>query len=109
MGNKLLKSSPELQEVKDTIERLVAEQAAIARGWKEKELWLQQCLQLQMFNKEADNIDAVTSAHQAFLEFSDLGVSFFLTLYSFIYILRFLILTSQYTAKYGILLICFIN
>lgn len=75
LGNKLLKSNPGLQEVKDTVERLVAEQAAIARGWKEKELWLQQCLQLQMFNKEADNIDAVTSAHQAFLEFSDLGVS----------------------------------
>lgn len=71
----MLKSNPELQEVKDTIERLIAEQAAIARGWKEKELWLQQCLQLQMFNKEADNIDAVTSAHQAFLEFFDLGVS----------------------------------
>lgn len=75
LGNKLLKSNPELQEVKETIERLKAEEAAIARGWKEKELWLQQCLQLQMFNKEADNIDAVTSAHQAFLEFSDLGVS----------------------------------
>lgn len=74
LGNKLLKSNPELTEVKDTIERLIAEQAAIARGWKEKELWLQQCLQLQMFNKEGDNIDAVTSAHQAFLEFSDLGV-----------------------------------
>lgn len=66
-----------MQEVKDTIERLIAEDAAIARGWKEKELWLQQCLQLQMFNKEADNIDAVTSAHQAFLEFSDLGVSLY--------------------------------
>ncbi|KAJ8962237.1 hypothetical protein NQ318_018209 [Aromia moschata] len=75
LGNKLLKSNPELQEVKDTTERLMAEQAAIARGWKEKEHWLQQCLQLQLFNKEADNIDAVTSAHQAFLEFSDLGNS----------------------------------
>ncbi|KAJ8972183.1 hypothetical protein NQ314_000313 [Rhamnusium bicolor] len=75
LGKKLLKSNPELQDVKDNIERLIAEQAAIARGWKEKENWLQQCLQLQLFNKEADNIDAVTSAHQAFLEFSDLGCS----------------------------------
>lgn len=75
MGNKLLKSNPDLPEVRDMIDRLKAEQDAIARGWKEKELWLQQCLQLQMFNKEADNIDAVTSAHQAFLEFCDLGVS----------------------------------
>ncbi|VEN48181.1 unnamed protein product [Callosobruchus maculatus] len=75
LGKKLLKTNPELHEVEDTVERLIAEQAAIARGWKEKERWLQQCLQLQLFNKEADNIDAVTSAHQAFLEFSDLGNS----------------------------------
>uniref|UniRef100_V5GNX9 Spectrin beta chain, non-erythrocytic 5 n=1 Tax=Anoplophora glabripennis TaxID=217634 RepID=V5GNX9_ANOGL len=75
LGNKLLKSNPGLNDVKDNIERLIAEQAAIARGWKEKQHWLQQCLQLQLFNKEADNIDAVTSAHEAFLEFSDLGNS----------------------------------
>ncbi|CAG9824099.1 unnamed protein product [Phaedon cochleariae] len=75
LGNKLLKSNPELHHVKDDVDRLIAEQAAIARGSKEKELWLQQCLQLQLFNKEADNIDAVTSAHQAFLEFNDLGNS----------------------------------
>lgn len=70
-----MKSNPGLNDVRDNIERLIAEQAAIARGWKEKQHWLQQCLQLQLFNKDADNIDAVTSAHQAFLEFSDLGVS----------------------------------
>ncbi|XP_023018167.2 spectrin beta chain, non-erythrocytic 5 kst isoform X2 [Leptinotarsa decemlineata] len=75
LGSKLLRTNPELVDVKDTVERLLAEQAAIARGSKEKELWLQQCLELQLFNKEADNIDAVTSAHLAFLEFSDLGNS----------------------------------
>ncbi|KAL1509008.1 hypothetical protein ABEB36_003816 [Hypothenemus hampei] len=75
LGRKLLKTNPELLEVKDLIDRLEAEQAAITRGWKEKENWLQQCLRLQEFNKEADNIDAVTSAHLAFLEFADLGNS----------------------------------
>ncbi|XP_066150741.1 spectrin beta chain isoform X4 [Euwallacea fornicatus] len=75
LGRKLLKTNPELLEVKDLIDRLDAEQAAISRGWKEKEHWLQQCLKLQEFNKEADNIDAVTSAHLAFLEFSELGSS----------------------------------
>lgn len=74
LGRKLLKTNPELHEVKDLIDRLEAEQAAIARGWKEKDHWLQQCLKLQEFNKEADNIDAVTNAHVAFLEFCDLGV-----------------------------------
>ncbi|CAG9768666.1 unnamed protein product [Ceutorhynchus assimilis] len=75
LGLQLLKTNPELHQVKDFIDRLEAEQAAISRGWHEKEHWLQQCLRLQEFNKEADNIDAVTSAHLAFLEFSDLGNS----------------------------------
>lgn len=75
LGSKLLQSNPELTDVRDRLLRLGAEQDALARGWEEKQDWLQQCLQLQLFNKEADNIDAVTNAHQAFLEFSDLGVS----------------------------------
>lgn len=74
MGEKLLKSNPALTDVSDKLDRLTAEQEAIARGWNEKQAWLQQCLQLQMFNKEADNIDATSSSHQAFLEFLDLGV-----------------------------------
>lgn len=78
LGKKLLKSNPNLTDVKEKVNRLAEEQAAILRGWKEKEDWLKQCLQLQMFNKEADKIDAATSSHQAFLEFSDLGVSNFL-------------------------------
>lgn len=72
---KLLKSNPELADVKERLDRMAAESDALARGWREKQEWLLQCHQLQLFNKEADNIDAVTSAHQAFLEFSDLGVS----------------------------------
>ncbi|XP_050313156.1 spectrin beta chain, non-erythrocytic 1 isoform X2 [Anthonomus grandis grandis] len=75
LGQKLYRTNPELHEVKDLIDRLEAEQAAIFRGWKEKEHWLHQCLRLQEFNKEADNIDAVTSAHMAFLEFSTPGNS----------------------------------
>lgn len=77
MGKKLLKSNPKLEGVSENLEKLAAEQEAIARGWNEKEAWLQECLQLQMFNKEADNIDAATSSHVAFLEFSDLGVKSF--------------------------------
>lgn len=75
LGEKLVKSNPELHDIPENLARLSAEQAAIARGWKEKQLWLQQCHQLQLFNKEADKIDAATSSHQAYLEFSDLGCS----------------------------------
>lgn len=74
LGKKLIENNPSIKEVPENIERLKQEQAAIARGWKEKDKWLQQCLQLQKFNKEADKIDASSSAAQAFVEFTDLGV-----------------------------------
>lgn len=78
MGKKLLKSNPGLSDVKEQLELLEAQRDALKRGWPEKQEWLNQCLQLQLFNKEADNMDAATSAHQAFLEFHDLGVRNFI-------------------------------
>jgi len=41
--------------------------------WRERGDWLYQCSDLQLFNKEADHIDASTSSHEVFLEFTDLG------------------------------------
>lgn len=76
LGKELLKTNPKLTAVSEKIERLEAEKDAIQRGWREKEHWLQQCLQLQLFNKEADKIDATTSSHEAFLEQTDLGNSY---------------------------------
>ncbi|KAF5308651.1 hypothetical protein FQR65_LT06112 [Abscondita terminalis] len=75
LGKQLLKSNPTLTDVAEKVERLGAEKAAILRGWNEKQNWLEQCLQLQMFNKEADNIDATTSGHEALLENNNLGES----------------------------------
>ncbi|CAH0552966.1 unnamed protein product [Brassicogethes aeneus] len=75
LGNKLMKNNPNITEVPEHIMRLNEEQAAIARGWNEKDKWLKQCLQLQKFNKEADKIDASTSAAQAVLEYPELGNS----------------------------------
>ncbi|KAA0192474.1 hypothetical protein HAZT_HAZT000964 [Hyalella azteca] len=49
------------------------EQLAIERGWQEKEDWLRQCLDLQLFNRDADQIDVATSAHEAFLDYADMG------------------------------------
>lgn len=96
LGSKLLKSNPELKDVKERLERMVAEQDALVRGWNEKQEWLLQCHQLQLFNKEADNIDAVTSAHQAFLEFSQLGVSKYIhTSHVHMYICTYILLLGR--------------
>lgn len=32
-------------------------------------------MDLQLFNREADQIDAATSSHETFLDYKDLGVS----------------------------------
>lgn len=75
LGKQLLQRNPHLSEIAERIERLQAENQAVKRGWAEKNDWLQQCLNLQLFNREADQIDASTSGHEAFLEFNKLGVS----------------------------------
>jgi spectrin beta len=79
-GRKLLTRKPSSREtVEKTLIELEEEEKAVRRGWQEKEDWLRQCRDLQVFEREADHLDSATSAHEAFLEFQDLGVlgSFF--------------------------------
>ncbi|KAL3276987.1 hypothetical protein HHI36_012347 [Cryptolaemus montrouzieri] len=75
LGRKLCKSNDNQEEMLGRVQRLEEEQAALMRGWKEKMHWIEQCLQLQNYNKEADNIDAATSAHLNFLDYSENGNS----------------------------------
>lgn len=75
LGNQLIQRNPNLTDVPEMVQRLAAEQDAVQRGWMEKQKWLQQCVELQIFNREADKIDATTKSHEAFLEYVDLGVS----------------------------------
>ena len=75
MGKQLTERNPNLTEIPAMLARLADEQDAVHRGWAEKEKWLQQCVELQVFNREADKIDATTKSHEAYLEYSDLGNS----------------------------------
>lgn len=77
LGRKLCQSNDNKNDIQSKVQRLEEEQAALMRGWKEKLQWIEQCLQLQNFNKEADKIEAATSAHFNFLEYPDHGVSAF--------------------------------
>lgn len=74
LGKQLMSRNPGLTELNERLGRLDTEYTAVKRGYDEKGAWLRQCLDLQMLNKEADNIDTITSSHEAFLEFTDLGV-----------------------------------
>lgn len=75
LGKQLQHRNPNLTDVPELVERLIAEQDALQRGWLEKQKWLQQCVELQVFNREADKIDATTKGHEAFLEYAPLGNS----------------------------------
>lgn len=67
---------PKNKEVREKAQQLDEERRALLRGWQEKDDFLRQTFDLQIFNKEADQIDAASSSHEAFLEFFDLGVRF---------------------------------
>jgi spectrin beta len=75
LGKQLIQRNPNLSEIAATIDQLEREKENVSRGWIEKEKWLQQCVELQIFNREADKIDATTKAHRAYLANTDLGDS----------------------------------
>ncbi|KXJ76213.1 hypothetical protein RP20_CCG010134 [Aedes albopictus] len=75
LGKQLMQRNPNLVEVPETLKKLAAEQEAVYAAWKVKEQKLQQCIELQIFNREADKIDATTKSHEAYLEYDDLGNS----------------------------------
>ncbi|XP_017057853.1 spectrin beta chain, non-erythrocytic 1 isoform X2 [Drosophila ficusphila] len=75
LGKQLSDGKQHMADTAAVVERLRAEQDAIHRGWAEKQKWLLQCVELQMFNREADKIDATTKSHEAFLEYNNLGSS----------------------------------
>ncbi|XP_014213231.1 spectrin beta chain, non-erythrocytic 1 isoform X2 [Copidosoma floridanum] len=75
LGSQLLLRNPSLSEVKERHDKLRGLYDSVKSIWQAKQAWLGQCLELQQFNREADQIDATTSSHAAFLEFGDLGES----------------------------------
>lgn len=62
-------------EVKERYDKLHGLYDKVKTEWLGKEAWLEQCLELQQFNREADQIEATTSSHATFLEFVELGES----------------------------------
>jgi spectrin beta len=67
--------NPSLNEIKERHDKLRGLYDSVSSTWLSKQAWLEQCLELQQFNREADQIDASTSSHATFLEFADLGES----------------------------------
>uniref|UniRef100_A0A8C0IMR1 Calponin-homology (CH) domain-containing protein n=1 Tax=Chelonoidis abingdonii TaxID=106734 RepID=A0A8C0IMR1_CHEAB len=62
------------QDVRQTVERLTQESSELEEMWEQRKKRLQDSLELQKFNREADRINATLSSHEAFLRVDDLGV-----------------------------------
>uniref|UniRef100_A0A1Y9H0U3 Spectrin beta chain n=2 Tax=Anopheles dirus TaxID=7168 RepID=A0A1Y9H0U3_9DIPT len=78
LGQQILDRNPALSEdpeMANKIAKLEAERQRLHGAWLAKEKKLQQCIELQTFNREADKIDATTKSHEAYLEYADLGNS----------------------------------
>ncbi|CAJ0573578.1 unnamed protein product, partial [Mesorhabditis spiculigera] len=75
LGRRLLVKNPKLNVVKEKLEQLQYAMAEIANIWKSKHAHLKHQLDLQLYNREAERIDAATKGHEACLDFKDLGDS----------------------------------
>ena len=67
LGQKMYDRQPS-QEMEEKVRGLGEERKAVLRGWQEKGDWLRQVRDLQLFNREADRLDAATSAQATLLD-----------------------------------------
>uniref|UniRef100_A0A8C7E9R9 Spectrin beta, non-erythrocytic 5 n=1 Tax=Nothoprocta perdicaria TaxID=30464 RepID=A0A8C7E9R9_NOTPE len=66
-------SNSRTKEVHQSMERLAEENEELEKMWEQRQKKLQDGLEMQKFNREADRINAALSSHEAFLRGDDLG------------------------------------
>ncbi|XP_059505307.1 spectrin beta chain, non-erythrocytic 5 isoform X2 [Stegostoma tigrinum] len=72
LGDRLMKGNS-AGEVPHAMQKMMAVQAELEAAWKERNARLQEGLELQQFNREADRIEATLAGHEAFLKINHLG------------------------------------
>lgn len=75
LGRRLLDKNPRLREVDAQLKHLGSEMNAVKNMYHARDGLLKEQLDLQLFNREAERIDATTKGHEAFLDYTDLGDS----------------------------------
>ena len=78
LGKRVASSSPSQANeaaVADRMRQLTSERANLRELWERRNRQLKQCCELQLFLREAEQVDSVTSAQETFLANDDLGVS----------------------------------
>lgn len=74
LGNRLLSKNPRLDYVNTKLDELFQNKKNLEDAWNTKEREYKQLLELEVFCREADRIDALTKGHEAFLDIENLGV-----------------------------------
>ena len=72
LGQKMYGRQPS-QEMEEKVNNLSEERKSVLRGWQEKGDFLRQVRDLQLFNREADRLDATTSAQIKLLDSISVG------------------------------------
>lgn len=62
------------KDIRPTLAQLTQEWSRLEEIWSSRNKRLQQALEFQKWNKEADRIDATIAGHEARLKVKDLGV-----------------------------------
>lgn len=75
LGQAILDKDPNAPGIREKLQKLADDEKLIAELWNKKQQELLDARDLQIFLREADQIDSVTASHEAFLDFGDLGVS----------------------------------
>ncbi|CAI4223262.1 unnamed protein product [Auanema sp. JU1783] len=75
LGRRLLEKNPRLREVEEKLRALSNEMSDLKDMYRQRDARLKEHLDLQLFNREAERIDATTKGHEAFLDYTDLGDS----------------------------------
>ncbi|KAK0410555.1 hypothetical protein QR680_005192 [Steinernema hermaphroditum] len=75
LGTRLLTKNPHLRDVSQRLAEVERLRSALKQAAAAKETRLRDQLDLQLFNREAERIDAATKGHEVFLEFESLGDS----------------------------------
>ena len=72
LGQKMYGRQPS-QDMEEKVNSLAEERKTVLRGWQEKGDFLRQVRDLQLFNREADRLDATTSAQLKLLDSIGVG------------------------------------
>jgi hypothetical protein len=75
LAQTLLKRDRKMPTVIETLERVFRAKDDLEQAWRHRDNEYRQLLELQVFNREAERIDALTKGQEAFLEIGHLGVS----------------------------------